>query len=46
MYASPKAEKILSQSEELMNLDPLPTSEENGENDNEIVVDDLLDGLI
>ena len=46
MYFPPKAERLLPESEAIMDLDLLLASPENDETDNETSIDDLLDGLL
>ncbi len=45
MYQSPRAERLLPESEEVMNVDLLLASSENDETDNNVSIDDLLGGL-
>ena len=46
MYESPKAERLIPESEDVLNLDLLLASTENDETDNQTSIDSLLDGLL
>jgi len=47
MYQSPRAERLVPESEEVMNLDLLLLSnEQDDETDNHVGIDDLLGGLL
>jgi len=46
MYESPKAERLIPESEDVLNLDLLLASTENDESDNTTSIDDLLGGLL
>ena len=46
MYESPKAERLIPESEDVLKLYLLLASNENDETDNEESIDDLLDGLL
>ena len=46
MYFPPKAERLLPESEAIMDLDLLLASSENDETDNKTSIDDLLNGLL
>lgn len=46
MYFPPKAERLLPESEAIMDLDLLLASSENDETDNKTCIDDLLNGLL
>ncbi len=45
MYRAPLAEYLFPESEEVMNADLFASKEEDEETDNNVKVEDLLDGL-
>ena len=46
MYESPKAERLIPESEDVLKLDLLLASNENDETDNKTSIDSLLEGLL